>query len=166
VCATLDDAGFGRGTLAAAGLFDVVEHIPDDRAFLQQVRERLIPGGRLYMSVPAFNALWSAEDDLVGHHRRYTVPGLNALLQATGFSVDFATYFFWPLPFPLFLLRTLPSRLGRRTTLDPRQTASELRPSPFIERTMTSLLDWERHRLRRGSTVPIGTSCLAVATAS
>jgi SAM-dependent methyltransferase len=165
VCATLDDARFRPGTLAAAGLFDVLEHIADDRAFLQQVRERLIPSGRLYMSVPAFNALWSAEDDLVGHHRRYTVPGLKALLQSTGFRVDFATYFFWPLPFPLFLLRTLPSRLGRRTSLDPQQTASELRPSPFIERMMTSLLDWERRRLQRGSTVPIGTSCLAVATA-
>jgi SAM-dependent methyltransferase len=165
VCATLDEAGFASGTLAAAGLFDVLEHIADDRAFLDQVRARLVPGGHLYLTVPAFQALWSAEDELVGHHRRYTVSGLRDRLHSTGYRLEFASYFFWPLPLPLFLLRTLPSRLGRRTTLDPQQTASELRPSPLIERTMTRLLDWERHWLERGRTVPIGTSCLAVATA-
>lgn len=165
VCATLDEAGFASGTLAAAGLFDVLEHIADDRAFLGQVRERLIPRGRLYLTVPAFQALWSAEDELVGHHRRYTTRGLRDLLQSGGYQIDFATYFFWPLPIPLFLLRTLPSRLGRRTTLDPQQTASELRPSPLIERTMTRLLDWEQRWIQRGSTVPVGTSCLVVATA-
>ena len=34
ICATLSDAGFLPQTLDAAGLFDVVEHIADDREFL------------------------------------------------------------------------------------------------------------------------------------
>jgi SAM-dependent methyltransferase len=166
VCTTLEEAGFRPGSLAAAGLFDVLEHIADDRAFLRGVRDRLSATGRLYATVPALPSLWSSEDDLVGHHRRYTIGSLSALCASTGFRVEFASYFFWPLPLPLFLLRSVPSRLGMRSTLDPAKTATELRPSPAIDRAMMRLLRWEERRLQRGKTMPIGTSCLVVATAA
>jgi SAM-dependent methyltransferase len=117
VCATLSDAGFLAGTLAAVGLFDVVEHIADAREFLTSARRLLKPGGRLYVTVPAFDLLWSSEDELVGHHRRYSIGSLTETLATSGFAIEYATYFFSPLALPLFLLRTLPSRLGWRRTL-------------------------------------------------
>jgi SAM-dependent methyltransferase len=165
ICATLGEAGFRPGSLAAAGLFDVLEHLRDDGRFLREVHQRLRPRGRLYLSVPACPWLWSAEDDLVGHHRRYTARALRAVCESAGFRVEWTTYFFWPLPLPLFLLRTLPSRLGRRTTLDPHTTAGELRPSRLVDGMMASLLGAEERWLGRGGTLPIGTSCLLVATA-
>ena len=73
VCATLEEAGLRPESLDAVGLFDVVEHIRDEVGFLRTVRQTLCHGGRLYLTVPAFRALWSSEDDLVGHHRRYTL---------------------------------------------------------------------------------------------
>jgi SAM-dependent methyltransferase len=166
ICATLDEAGFRPGSLAAAGLFDVLEHLPDDVRFLRDVHQRLRPGGRLYLTVPAFQSLWSAEDELVGHQRRYAPGDLRIVCEAARFRVEWATCFFCPLPVPLFLLRTLPSRLGRRTTLDPQKTAAELQPSASVDRLMGPLLGWEERWLRRGRTLPIGTSCLLVATAS
>jgi SAM-dependent methyltransferase len=167
ICATLSDAGFLPQTLDAAGLFDVVEHIGDDRAFLAATRGLLKPGGRLYVTVPAFQGLWSSEDELVGHHRRYSIPTLTACLEACGFTVDYTTYLFAPLALPLFLLRTLPSRLGRRTTLDPARTAAELKPpSGLAIRAINALLDREVARIRQRRTIPFGTSCLAVARAN
>ena len=164
VCATLSDAGFLPETLDAVGLFDVVEHIADDREFLRLTRGLLKPGGRLYVTVPAFQALWSSEDELVGHHRRYSIRSMTDSLEACGFTVDYATYLFAPLALPLFLLRTLPSRLGRRTTLDPARTAAELKPpSGLATRAIGALLDREVARIRQRRTIPFGTSCLAVA---
>ncbi len=164
ICATLQDAGFASHSLDAAGLFDVVEHIEDDEQFLREVGRYLKPGGRLYLTVPAFRALWSAEDDLVGHHHRYTLSTLAERLRRSGFDVDYRTYLFSPLPVPLFLCRTLPSRFGRRQTLDPARTASELRPAPSLAaKIVTTVLDGELALIKRRRRVPLGTSCLVVA---
>jgi hypothetical protein len=116
--------------------------------------------------VPAFAALWSSEDELVGHHRRYRVRPLGDQLRAAGFSVDYATYVFSPLVLPLFLLRTVPSRLGRRQTLDAARTKAELEPaSSVIVGAVTTMLDREVVLVRRGHRIPAGTSCLIAATA-
>jgi hypothetical protein len=114
--------------------------------------------------VPAFRALWSSEDDLVGHHHRYRLVTLGRRLRETGFAVDYATYLFSPLPLPLLLLRTLPSRLGRRKTLDAQQTAAELQPSSgLVVRAVTMVLDGELALVKRRHRIPIGTSCLVAA---
>lgn len=164
IAATLQEADFTPHSLAGAGLFDVLEHIEDDRRFLREVHTRLQRGGRLYLTVPAFGALWSREDELVGHHRRYTLRALGEQLAEAGFSVDYATYLFAPLAAPLFLLRTLPSLVGRRTTLDPRRTAAELRPARGVGvKAIEALLEAEVDLVKRRFRIPVGTSCLAAA---
>jgi SAM-dependent methyltransferase len=166
VCATVQEAGFLPASLEAAGLFDVLEHIEDDNGFLRTLHTLLRPGGRLYLTVPAFAALWSSEDELVGHHRRYRLRPLANQLHAAGFSVDYATYVFAPLILPLFLLRTLPSRLGRRRTLDADRTKAELEPpSQAVVKAVTTLLDGEVAVVKRGRRIPAGTSCLIAASA-
>jgi SAM-dependent methyltransferase len=165
ICATLEDAGFTPGSLHAIGLFDVLEHVEDDYGFLRMVRSVVRTGARLYLTVPAFRALWSSEDDLVGHHHRYRLPTLRKRLNATGFVSDYETYLFSPLPLPLFLLRSLPSRLGRRQTLEAKQTAQELAPSGMLVKAVTSVLDVELALVRRQRRIPLGTSCLMAAHA-
>ena len=86
VCSTLENAGFQNNTLPAAGLFDVVEHIENDVAFLSSVNQYLVSGGKLYITVPAYNALWSAEDTDAGHYRRYTLDSMGKTLKAAGLS--------------------------------------------------------------------------------
>lgn len=166
VCATLDDAALEPASLSAGGLFDVLEHIDDERRFLTELHCVLAPSARLYLTVPAFRWLWSSEDDLVGHHRRYSIAALRRALEQCGFEVDYATCFFAPLPVPLLLLRTIPSLLGVRTTLDPKQTAAELQPSSTVAGIATRLLSPELRFVRRGRRIPIGTSVLAVARAT
>jgi len=163
VCATIEDAGFKPASLEAAGLFDVLEHIEDDERFLNGLRGVLTPGARMYLTVPAFTGLWSSEDDLVGHHRRYSIGALRDRLARSGFTLEYATYFFAPLPLPLFLLRTLPSRLGLRRTLDPDQIAAELKPASALGTLMMQLLRYEVAVVRAGRRLPFGTSCLAAA---
>ena len=165
ICSTLEGAGFPPASLDAVGLFDVLEHLEDDYAFLRTIRGMLKPGGRFYLTVPAFRALWSTEDVLVGHHHRYRLATLKKRLTATGFTPDYATYLFSPLPVPLFLLRSLPARLGRRQTLDPDRSARELAASGLLVRAIAPLLDVELFLVRRQRRIPIGTSCLVAAHA-
>lgn len=77
--------------------FDVLEHIEDDAAALQQWRSWLKPGGHLLLSVPAHMRLWTAGDEWAGHFRRYERDGLDALLRKVGFLLDRFECYGFPL---------------------------------------------------------------------
>ena len=51
---------------------DVLEHIEQDEAEIDQAAARLRPGGRIVILAPAFNIVFSPFDKAVGHSRRYT----------------------------------------------------------------------------------------------
>ncbi|KKW41869.1 MAG: hypothetical protein UY92_C0013G0068 [Candidatus Magasanikbacteria bacterium GW2011_GWA2_56_11] len=61
---------------------DVLEHIENDAAALDQLLNLLRPGGSLIITVPALPALFGYHDELLGHFRRYTRSSLRALLDA------------------------------------------------------------------------------------
>lgn len=58
---------------------DVMEHIPDDHAEAAMAANRLAPGGRLIVLVPAHQFLFSPFDAAIGHYRRYNRASLLAL---------------------------------------------------------------------------------------
>jgi SAM-dependent methyltransferase len=167
VCATLEDAGFEPGAFGAAGLFDVAEHVADDEALLREVHRILRPGGVLCVTVPAYRWLWSDEDEIAGHHRRYTLRRLHETLSRCAFTIRYQTYFFAPLTVPVLLLRGLPHRLRRRPAAAVEQGAARQHvPSPRVRRAIDALLAPELRRIRDGRRVPLGTSCLVVAVRS
>ncbi|MEJ2767538.1 class I SAM-dependent methyltransferase [Mycetohabitans sp. B46] len=71
---------------------NVLEHIKDDVAALSEIKNKLNPGGRLAIFVPAFEIIWTSMDDKVGHYRRYTIPMLRASLDKAGFEVEEISY--------------------------------------------------------------------------
>ena len=86
------------GAYRAIYSLNVFEHIEDDAEALQRCYRALLPGGRLFLYVPAHEEIWTALDDAVGHRRRYTQGGLRKLLTDGGFRVlgsgehDYAGY--------------------------------------------------------------------------
>lgn len=165
ICATTEGAGFADCTLPAVGLFDVIEHVKDDQAFLRRMAALLAPGGRLYATVPAYGWLWSDEDVRAGHFRRYTMHSIAALFRQTGLSVEYATYFFRWLPLPILLLRALPHRLGlHRRAGAPESVARDHavgggRASGLLD----TMLAREVHHVAAGHAMRFGGSCLLVA---
>jgi len=83
----LPDAGADLLTL-----WDVLEHTPDDRAVLRQLRAALRPGGHLALSLPAYQWLFTNNDKVAMHYRRYTRGGIVERLSQAGFEVVKATY--------------------------------------------------------------------------
>jgi 2-polyprenyl-3-methyl-5-hydroxy-6-metoxy-1,4-benzoquinol methylase len=64
---------------------DVLEHVPDDVAFLSGLRERkLAPGGFVLVSVPAWQGLYTQHDVALGHYRRYRPAQLRQVLASSG----------------------------------------------------------------------------------
>ena len=160
ICATLASAQFREGSLPAVGIFDVLEHVKDDAAFLHEIHRCLAPGGRLYITVPAFPWLWSHDDVTAGHFRRYTRASLIARIEAAGFASLYASYIFSPLPLPLLALRSLPSLFGHYAL--PSQTYGRLhegRARGFTNRIWAA----ELRRIESGRSIPVGSSCLLVA---
>jgi 2-polyprenyl-3-methyl-5-hydroxy-6-metoxy-1,4-benzoquinol methylase len=86
-------------------LFDVLEHIEDDNQALNNIHTMLKQDGRLILTVPAHQWLWNRYDRVEGHFRRYTIADLKKKLQAAGFEVVQARYFFMFI-LPLLYLRT------------------------------------------------------------
>jgi SAM-dependent methyltransferase len=162
---TLPSPAFAPGIAGAVGLFDVIEHLPDDRVYLASLPPYLKARGRLYVTVPAYQWLWSDDDDTAGHYRRYTARSLRLVLESAGFDVDYIGYLFWWLPPLTFVTRTVASKLRRLTGKPFVASAGEHTAGSELVRAM---LAWsfamEIPLIAKGIRVPIGTSCLAVAT--
>lgn len=161
--ATLQDADVAEGSVPAAGLFDVLEHIEDDRGTLGALHRVIRPGGWLYLTVPAYPWLWSNEDLGAGHARRYTLGSLTAKLAEAGFSVAYGTYMFAPLVPPILALRSLPSLFGRVGGLRRPVASDHTLPPGAVGRAIGRLLERERDRIAAGGTVPFGSSVLVAA---
>ena len=71
-------------TFDLACAFEVLEHIPDDRADLARWVEHVRPGGHVLVSVPADPERFGPADELAGHVRRYSSAALAILFEAVG----------------------------------------------------------------------------------
>lgn len=160
---TLSGATIASGVVPAIGMFDVIEHIDDERGALAELRRILRQDGWLYLTVPAFPWLWSCEDADAGHMRRYTINSLSRKVREGGFKVAFATYMFAPLVLPVFLLRTVPSYLGMVRSPSRDLTADHTLPSGIIGRSIKRTLTAEETRLVSGKKIVFGTSVLLAA---
>ncbi len=167
ICSTLEDAGFKEQVLPAIGIFDMLEHIKDSQAFLETIHRVLLPGGRLYITTPAYQFLWSEDDVFAGHYARYTLASLTQLLRAAGFISLYSTYIFSMLPVPIFVRRTLASKLGARKWQAIDQRDQERQHTPGVgavgRKVLDGMLGWEASRIARRLSIPFGSSCLVVA---
>lgn len=78
-------------------MMDVLEHIENDREFLEIVRLKLKTDGLLLITVPAFNALYSSHDKFLKHFRRYQINDLKHLLRQSQFQITRSHYFYFCL---------------------------------------------------------------------
>ena len=152
---------FAAESLPAIGLFDVIEHIEDDLAFLSNCAQAMEPGGYIYIAVPAHQFLWSADDEYAGHYRRYGRAQLAEVLKSAGFDVLLTTAFFSLLVPPLFLLRTIPTRFGWRN-VSTADEAFDHHGGGIGAVVAEKMLSMELSLIERAN-LPFGTSLLAVA---
>jgi dolichyl-phosphate beta-glucosyltransferase len=136
-------------------VLDVIEHHAQPEALLREIDRVLVPGGRVIVTVPAFQWMWSYADDVLGHYRRYTKRQLIDELTSAGFVVTRASYFHsWLLPvaWSFRMLRTILGRTGG---------ADDFEVPPALNRVLLAVCAAERRFLARHN-LPFGLSVMAV----
>lgn len=165
VCGSLLALPFGDASFEVVTAFDVIEHCePEDQA-LRELHRVLEPGGRLLVSVPAYQWAWSDHDDANGHYRRYTRPRAVAALEEAGFAVRRATYGFSSV-FPMFaaerVLRRARGRLSRRDPDGPADVVDVPQVGAGLERMLLGLCRLDERVLTRRD-LPFGSSVFVAA---
>jgi trans-aconitate methyltransferase len=147
-----------------AFLLDVLEHIPDQEIALEQVFDALVPGGLLFITVPALDVFWTWNDEVAHHQRRYCRADFRRLADRAGYRLRDARYFMFFLS-PLLLASRFAAhrRLRHMTETQRRSIASRMHRTPLrpINAALAAAFGCETplgHHLR----FPWGTSLLAV----
>ena len=126
-------------------MMDVLEHVDDDLGLLKQYTETMPPAGRVLITVPAFQSLWSGHDEFLEHRRRYRLSEVEDLVRRAGLKVERSCYFFGLL-FPVAAAIRLIAR--RRLATGDLTPQSSLRPAgPITNKLLIRMHDVERTTL-------------------
>jgi SAM-dependent methyltransferase len=155
---TLERLPFPPRTFDLITCLDVLEHVPDDVRALRELRRVARPGAALVVTVPAYQALWSAHDEANLHYRRYRRAPLRRAAIAAGWQPARDTHFNW-----LALAPAAVVRLATRNA-DPAGRSDLERTPRSLDRLLELPLDAEAVLLRHGGRIPFGLSILAVFT--
>lgn len=143
------------------GLFDVLEHLPDDMKVLADLHSLLSDEGMLILTVPAHPSLWSKFDESSHHCRRYKLEELKNKLILNGYQVEYFTYYMASIfPF-VWLERRIKGLIDPRSAND--QASDELRIMPVVNELFAWLLTQEARLIISRKRIPFGTSLIAIA---
>jgi len=137
---------------------DVIEHTPDDRLTLHELRRVCRPGGWLMVTVPAYQALWSHHDEANHHHRRYNRAMLREAATEAGWQVQRMTFFNSLLLGPAAAVRISQRHLHRNGW----QSRDLELPPEWLNGMLERPLQIEARWLSAGRSLPAGLSLLAV----
>ncbi len=148
-------------------LLDTVEHIDDELGVFQECRRVLKPGGKLIITVPAFMSLWSYNDEINDHKRRYTAAELQQKLEICGLRVkriSYNNFFLLPMIAGMRLLRDDHPDLQSPHLTDAKDVYQvEMEPIPEPANTILHGVGWLEAEWLRYTTFPCGTSVLCLA---
>ena len=160
---TLDKLQFPKNSIKCIGIFDVLEHLENPNEVLDEIYRVLEPGGLLVTSVPAHQWLFSDFDKSIGHFRRYSRKKIVSTLEDSGFLNNMTQFIFSFLVLPAFVLRTVPSKFGRKhTSAETKETTRNQQKMLKLFQPILELLLILENFLR----IPFGLSLISVSKKS
>lgn len=139
-------------------LFDVLEHIENDELSLNVLSNYFLNEndrkGKLLLTVPAYQWMWSKHDERFSHFRRYSKFELYKKLEDTGYKINYIGYMNTIL-FPLMLLGRLFDKF-----CDNQDHGMKVPPS-YINNLMFAVYSLEKSMIPKIS-LPSGGSVIAV----
>jgi len=167
--AQAEDMPFEDESFDLVTTLDVIEHSDDDLRILRQCHRVCAKGGLLAISVPAFQWLWSHNDVINDHKRRYSRPELRAKVTQAGFDIRRMTYnncLIFPLAAPLILARRGVQREPELAAPSTEEGAYQVEMEPTsrpVNTILTGIGQLEAAVLRIVD-LPFGTSIICIAS--
>ncbi|WP_084583472.1 class I SAM-dependent methyltransferase [Sphingomonas azotifigens] len=150
-----DLTGVEPGSYDLVAVLDVVEHIEDDVGALQAMARVLKPGGKILITVPAHQWMWSAHDVVNHHKRRYSKRTLLASLEKAGLTWRKLRWFN-SLLFPVAVAARFAGKLMGKDDSD------DSPPPAVLNKAFETIFGLERHLLGR-LPMPPGLSIIVLA---
>ncbi len=154
----LEELPFADATFDLITCLDVIEHTPDDRVTLTELRRVCRPGGWLLVTVPAYQALWSQHDEANHHYRRYSRTMLTDAALGAGWTVARMSFFNSVLLAPAAAVRIVRRRIGTHNGYTNDLALGPAWLNEMLERPLALEANW----LGRGRTLPFGLSLMGV----
>jgi SAM-dependent methyltransferase len=149
----------------AIGAFDVLEHIEEDVKVIQEVHNSLKKGGFFIISVPQHQWMWSINDDIAYHKRRYSRKELKNKLINEGFEIVYISSFVFILfPF-MYISRFFKQKieLTEITNETILKEMNELKLNPLVNSIFGLFMKADVFLIKMGISLPFGGSLIAVA---
>jgi len=136
---------FENESFEAAVSGEVLEHLDDDRAAVEELYRVMKPGAPCVVTVPASPRLWGIEDQWAGHKRRYQKKELQQLFESAGFETIELRHWGWPVTWlynRIFYKRWLRRQLAKGEP-DPEITGS-IGAHPLVMSAMYYVFSFDR----------------------
>ncbi|MDX8386476.1 MAG: class I SAM-dependent methyltransferase [Gallionella sp.] len=143
----------------AIGTFDVLEHIEQDELVVSQLNKALKPGGILLITVPQHPELWSLQDEMACHVRRYTATELKQKVRDAGFEIlDMGSFVSLLLP-----VMWWSRRMGKKVKKEEYNPMKELSIGKLPNLILGAIMCIEIGCMRLGFRFPAGGSLFLIA---
>lgn len=148
--------GVEPGSYDLVAVLDVIEHVEDDVAALKAIAAALKPGGKILITVPAHQWMWSAHDVVNHHKRRYSKRAFEGLLEEAGLRGEKLGYFN-SLLFPVAVAARFAGKLMGKDDSD------DSPPPKPLNTLFEAIFRLERHLVGR-MPLPPGLSLITLAS--
>jgi 2-polyprenyl-3-methyl-5-hydroxy-6-metoxy-1,4-benzoquinol methylase len=109
---SITELPFEKETFDMVFALDVIEHVDEDKAGVNEMYRVCKQDGIVFVTVPAFMSLWSEHDEVNQHKRRYKMPGVKNLFRDIKGEKIYSNYFNSILFIPIFCARKMLNFLG------------------------------------------------------
>jgi len=127
-----------RTTQKLTLMMDVLEHVEDDVALLMEYADAMPNDGKILITVPAFQFMWSGHDVFLEHYRRYTIKTMEKTITEAGLMPIKSRYFFGSL-FPVIAA----VRLMKYKEIHESRSELKLYPA-WLNKVLVAIHDLER----------------------
>jgi len=132
-------------------LFDVLEYIDDDKLAIKEVKRVLKPGGKLLLTVPALQSLYSAHDRFYNHKRRYDKKTLKSA--TSDLYCEYVSYWMFLLFIPI-ALKKLQNKEGAKVV--------SAKLPPVLSKVLYAITKLELSLIKLGMRFPFGVTLYGI----
>lgn len=136
---------------------DIIEHLEEDLKLMKEVKRILKPEGICLFTVPAYKFLWSKDDELAQHVRRYTLTKIKRKIKKAGFKIKLLSYRYFFIFLPTFLLFQFQKfKKNSKNSLDYSPKKG------FVNNTLQKIMNFENKLISKKVSFPCGAGIVGV----